>query len=55
MGISQTRDERGIVEVVVDVPPVNALTVAGWFALADTVTDAGKDPETRVVVLRSEI
>jgi enoyl-CoA hydratase len=54
VGISQTRDERGIVEVVVDVPPVNALTVAGWFELADTITDAGKDPQTRVVVLRSE-
>src|SRR5437660_1047741 len=35
-------------------PPVNALTVAGWFRLADAVTAAGKDPETRVVVLRSE-
>ena len=35
-------------------PPVNALTVAGWFELADTVTAAGKDPETRVLVLRSE-
>jgi enoyl-CoA hydratase len=33
---------------------VNALTVAGWFELADAVTAAGKDPETRVVVLRSE-
>ncbi len=54
MGISQTRDDRGIAEVVVDVPPVNALTVAGWFELADAVTAAGKDPETRVVVLRSE-
>jgi len=48
------RDERGIAEVVVDVPPVNALTVAGWFELADTIIAAGKDPETRVVVLRSE-
>jgi enoyl-CoA hydratase len=54
VGISQTRDDRGIAEVVVDVPPVNALTVAGWFELADAVTAAGKDPETRVVVLRSE-
>jgi enoyl-CoA hydratase len=53
-GITCERDERGIAEVVVDVPPVNALTVAGWFELADTVTTAGKDPETRVVVLRSE-
>ena len=54
MGITCERDERGIAEVVVDVPPVNALTVAGWFELADTVTAAGKDPETRVVILRSE-
>jgi enoyl-CoA hydratase len=54
VGITCERDERGIAEVVVDVPPVNALTVAGWFELADTVTAAGKDPETRVVVLRSE-
>ena len=54
MGITCERDERGITEVVVDVPPVNALTVAGWFELADAVTAAGKDPETRVVVLRSE-
>jgi len=53
-GITCERDERGIAEVVVDVPPVNALTVAGWFELADTITAAGKDPETRVVVLRSE-
>jgi enoyl-CoA hydratase len=54
VGISATNDDRGIVEVVVDVPPVNALTVAGWFELADTITAAGKDPTTRVVVLRSE-
>jgi enoyl-CoA hydratase len=54
VGITCERDERGVAEVVVDVPPVNALTVAGWFELADTVTAAGKDPETRVVVLRSE-
>jgi enoyl-CoA hydratase len=54
VGITCERDERGIAEVVVDVPPVNALTVAGWFELADTITAAGKDPETRVVILRSE-
>jgi enoyl-CoA hydratase/carnithine racemase len=54
VGITSERDERGIAEIVVDVPPVNALTVAGWFALADRITAVGKDPETRVVVLRSE-
>ena len=34
MSICTTVDERGIAEVVVDRPPVNALTVAGWFELA---------------------
>ena len=35
-------------------PPVNALTVAGWFELAEKIIAAGKDLATRVVVLRSE-
>jgi enoyl-CoA hydratase len=52
--VSSTVLEDGIVEVVVDHPPVNALPVAGWFALADAVTTAGRDPATRVVVLRAE-
>ncbi|MFF5206398.1 enoyl-CoA hydratase family protein [Streptosporangium sp. NPDC000396] len=43
-----------IAEVVVDVPPVNALTVSGWFELAQAVQEAGHDPGTRVVVLRAE-
>lgn len=41
----------GIAHVIVDAPPVNALTVAGWFALADAVTAAGADPTVRVVIL----
>ena len=53
MGIrSEVAD--GIAEVVVDYPPVNALPVAGWFELAETVTRLGKNPETRAVVLRAE-
>lgn len=43
-----------IAEVVVDVPPVNALPVKGWFELADSVTAAGCDPGVSVVVLRAE-
>ena len=35
MGTTHTIDEQGIAEVVMDNPPVNALTVAGWFDLAD--------------------
>lgn len=53
VGISRTI-ENGIAEVVVDVPPVNALPVAGWFELADLVRSSGADPEVRVVILRAE-
>ena len=52
--ISTTVDERGIAEIVVDHPPVNALPVAGWFELAETVRAAGADAAVRVVVLRAE-
>ena len=54
MSIECNISDSGIAEVVVDRPPVNALTVAGWFELADTITAAGRDLSTRVVVLRSE-
>ena len=37
-----------------DNPPVNALTVAGWYELAEMVTALGNDPNVRVVVLRAE-
>ncbi|MFC8676944.1 enoyl-CoA hydratase family protein [Streptomyces griseorubiginosus] len=47
-------DEHGIAEVVVDCPPVNALPVAGWFRLAETVERLGRDPDVRVVLLRAE-
>jgi enoyl-CoA hydratase len=52
--ISTERHENGVVEVVVDNPPVNALPVKGWFDLADAVLAAGRDEATRAVVLRAE-
>jgi enoyl-CoA hydratase len=52
--ISSTRHDNGVVEVVVDLPPVNALPVQGWFDLATAVTEAGADKATRAVVLRAE-
>jgi enoyl-CoA hydratase len=54
MGILTQSKRPGTVEVVLDAPPVNALDVAGWFALADALLAAGRDPEVRVVVLRAE-
>jgi enoyl-CoA hydratase len=52
--ITTDTDDAGIAEVVMDNPPVNALTVAGWFELADIITTTGRDPATRVVILRAE-
>ncbi len=53
MPITHTISE-GIAEVVMDNPPVNALTVAGWFELADVITTLGADPSVRALVLRAE-
>ena len=53
MGITSSVTD-GIAEVVLDVPPVNALDVAGWFALADTITALGRDEAVRALVLRAE-
>jgi enoyl-CoA hydratase len=44
----------GIAEVVVDCPPVNALRVADWFALARHLERLGGDPSVRVVILAAE-
>ncbi|MBT2234111.1 enoyl-CoA hydratase family protein [Nonomuraea sp. NEAU-A123] len=52
MGI--TLRDGPIAEVVVDVPPVNALPARAWHELARAVTEAGQDEKTRVVVLRAE-
>ncbi|OLF06442.1 enoyl-CoA hydratase [Actinophytocola xinjiangensis] len=53
MGVSSGSGGPGIVVVTLDFPPVNAVPVRGWYDLADTVTAAGHDPDTRVVVLRA--
>jgi enoyl-CoA hydratase len=52
--IESTVDDAGVAEIVMANPPVNALPVAGWFALADALRAAGADPAVRVVVLRAE-
>ena len=54
MGIERSTRSAGTAEVVIDVPPVNALDVAGWFELADALLAAGRQPDVRVVVLRAE-
>jgi enoyl-CoA hydratase len=54
MGISTLHRTPGTAELVIDLPPVNALDVASWFELADLVLAAGREPEVRVLVLRAE-
>jgi enoyl-CoA hydratase len=46
---SETREHVAV--VTIDNPPVNALPVAGWFALADALKAAGRDDDVRAVVL----
>jgi enoyl-CoA hydratase len=57
MGISHGMVEGaadGVAEVVIDVPPVNALDVKSWFDLADAVRELGANEAVRVVVVASE-
>ncbi|MEV7419934.1 enoyl-CoA hydratase family protein [Streptomyces sp. NPDC089919] len=54
MGVSTSRPDKGIAVVTVDFPPVNALPVSGWYELADALRAAGRDPDTRCVVLAAE-
>jgi enoyl-CoA hydratase/carnithine racemase len=54
MPITSNQRRPGIAEVVIDHPPVNALDVENWFALADAVRAAGEESENRVVVVRAE-
>lgn len=54
MGVSTSRPTTGVALVTVDFPPVNALPVKGWYALADALRATGRDPEVRCVVLTAE-
>lgn len=44
----------GVAEVVMDCPPVNALRVEEWFALADQLNHLSSDTAVRAVVLAAE-
>ncbi len=54
MPVTSQVDDRGIAEVVMDCPPVNALKVSEWFDVADRLNGLGRDPGVRVVILRAE-
>lgn len=46
--------EDGICVITMSHPPVNALTVAGWFEVAAALDAAGADHSVKVVILRAE-
>ncbi len=50
---SELRDD-GIRVITMEHPPVNALTVQGWFDVAAALDEASADHGTHVVVLRAE-
>jgi len=50
---SELRDD-GIRVITMAHPPVNALTVQGWFDVAEALDEAGRDLATKVVILRAE-
>ncbi|MCW2845439.1 MAG: echA8 1 [Nocardioides sp.] len=54
MTITSELRDHGIRVVTMSHPPVNALTVQGWFDVAGALDEASADPGTRVVVLRAE-
>ncbi|MCR6031063.1 enoyl-CoA hydratase family protein [Nocardioides sp. zg-579] len=54
MPITSELRADGIRVVTMDHPPVNALTVQGWFDVAAALDEAGRDQATHVVVLRAE-
>jgi enoyl-CoA hydratase len=49
---SEVRDHVAIVTIAN--PPVNALPVAGWFALADAIRTAGRDPDVHVLIVNAD-
>ncbi len=50
---SELRDD-GIRVVTMEHPPVNALTVQGWYDVAGAMDEAAGDLDTKVVILRAE-
>ena len=54
MPITSELRPDGIRLITMDAPPVNALTVQGWFDVAAALDEASADLGTKVVILRAE-
>lgn len=55
MAIGTERALEHVAEVVLDTPPVNAMTSDDFRLLARTVTDLGQDPTVHALILRSSL
>jgi len=53
MAVTHTLSD-GIAEIVMQHPPVNALTVADTWKIRDTFAEVSKDPSLRAVILTAE-
>ena len=51
MYLTTNIDEKGVAELVLDHPPVNALDSKGWAHLAQTVGALGRDESVRVILI----
>ena len=51
MYVKTNVDEKGVAEVILDYPPVNALDSTGWVHLAKTIRTLGENENVRVVLL----
>lgn len=54
MAITQILHDSGILELVIDIPPVNAVDIAHLNELTDIVNSVNTRPEVHAIVLRSE-
>ena len=54
MPLSSDLRGDGIRVITMEHPPVNALTVQGWFDLAELLTTLGRNQDVRVVILAAE-
>jgi len=54
MGAIRTETAEGVTEVVIDNPPVNALSSAGWREMADTIAREGARDDVHCLVVRAE-
>ena len=54
MTVANVTVEKGVAELVLDHPPVNAFDSAGWAHLAEMITSLGRDEQVRVIVIAAE-